>query len=268
VLQGDAAADAWRQILSPAGLLGRESEHRPGARILFEKGQAVSDRILPGRRRQFVHEAFGDEDVVRWPDAAPERSRNAGRLHLHIFHPEIREGIDQVDRALDSVRIEPVLETWRKISRDHRGAGEAMVPGDRPPLRVQARRDPVVPIGPVHVVLDVFLSRPDDLDRTIHLAGDLDGANDAVDLEAPSEAAADEMIVDHDAVERQAGGFRRGSLDPRQRLAADPDLAAVPSHVDGAVHRLHCSTLFTRPPNTGDCASVAIFTPAGRASMP
>ena len=28
------------------------------------------------------------------------------------------------------------------------------------------------------------------------------------------------------------------------------------------------STLFRRPPNTGDCASVAIFTPGGRASMP
>ena len=28
------------------------------------------------------------------------------------------------------------------------------------------------------------------------------------------------------------------------------------------------STLFTRPPNTGDCANVAIFTPGGRASMP
>ena len=28
------------------------------------------------------------------------------------------------------------------------------------------------------------------------------------------------------------------------------------------------STRFTRPPNTGDCASVAIFTPGGRTSMP
>ena len=28
------------------------------------------------------------------------------------------------------------------------------------------------------------------------------------------------------------------------------------------------STRFTRPPNTGDCASVANFTPGGRASMP
>ena len=28
------------------------------------------------------------------------------------------------------------------------------------------------------------------------------------------------------------------------------------------------STLFSWPPNTGDCASVAIFMPGGRASMP
>ena len=47
------------------------------------------------------------------------------------------------------------------------------------------------------------------------------------------------MIVDHDAVERQAGGLRRRSLDPRQSLAADPDFAAVLADMDGAVHRLH-----------------------------
>jgi hypothetical protein len=28
------------------------------------------------------------------------------------------------------------------------------------------------------------------------------------------------------------------------------------------------STRFTRPPKTGDCARVAIFTPGGRTSMP
>ncbi len=68
---------------------------------------------------------------------------------------------------------------------------------------------------------------------------DLDGANDAIGLEPPSEAAADEMIVDDDLVQRQARDFRRRRLDARDGLAADPDFAAVLADVNRAVHRLH-----------------------------
>ncbi len=68
---------------------------------------------------------------------------------------------------------------------------------------------------------------------------DLDGASDTVDLEPAAETAADQMIVHDDLVQRQAGGFRRGRLGPREGLGADPDLAAVLAHMDRAVHRLH-----------------------------
>ena len=66
-----------------------------------------------------------------------------------------------------------------------------------------------------------------------------DGADDAVGLQPPAEAAADQMIVDHDLLQRQAGGLRRHRLDPRDRLGADPDLAAVLADMHRAVHRLH-----------------------------
>jgi hypothetical protein len=71
-----------------------------------------------------------------------------------------------------------------------------MVPGDRLTLIVEAGGQPVEPIGPVHVVLDIFLACPHDLDRTVDVLGDLDGANDAVDLQPPAKPAADQMIVD------------------------------------------------------------------------
>ena len=51
---------------------------------------------------------------------------------------------------------------------------------------------------------------------------------DAVGLQPPAEAAADQMIVDDDLLERQAGGLCGHRLDARDRLGADPDFAAHP----------------------------------------
>jgi hypothetical protein len=45
-------------------------------------------------------------------------------------------------------------------------------------------------------VLDVFLARPDDLDRPAHVLRNLDGPHGAVELEAAAEAAAEQVIVD------------------------------------------------------------------------
>src|SRR3981189_469989 len=101
-----------------------------------------------------------------------------------------------------------------------------MVPGNRPSLLVETSGDPVEEIRPVHVVLDVFLAGPDNLDRTVDLLGDIDRANDAIDLKAASEAPADQMIMDHDVVQRQARGLRRHRLGPPKDLVADPDFAA------------------------------------------
>ena len=82
-----------------------------------------------------------------------------------------------------------------------------MVPGDRLAVRVEAGGNAVEPIGPVHVVLDVLLARPHDLHRTVHLHGDLNRAGDAVDLEPAAEAAADQVIVDHDLVQLESVVF-------------------------------------------------------------
>ena len=107
------------------------------------------------------------------------------------------------------------------------------------PLLVEPRRNAVEPIGPVHVVLDVFLTGPHDLHGTIDMFGDLDGADRAVGLQPPAEAAADQMIVDDDLLERQAGGLCGHRLNTRDRLAADPDFALILAKMHRAVHRLH-----------------------------
>ena len=59
------------------------------------------------------------------------------------------------------------------------------------------------------------------------------------DLQPPAKAAADQMIVDHDLVQRQTGGLRRRCLCACDGLGADPDFAAVLADMNRAVHRLH-----------------------------
>ena len=108
------------------------------------------------------------------------------------------------------------------------------------PFFVETGGQPVEEIGAIHVVLDVFLARPDDFDRAVDMLRNLDGANDAVDLQPPAKAAADQMIVDHDLVRRQAGGLRCRGPGSRGDLGADPEFAAVLAYVNRAVHWLHC----------------------------
>ena len=114
-----------------------------------------------------------------------------------------------------------------------------MVPGDRLAFRIEAGGDAVEEIGPVHVVLDILLAGPHDLDGAVDLLRDLDRASDAIAFQPPAEATADQMIVEHDLLQRQAGDLRCRRLAARDRLVADPDFAAVLADVNGAVHRFH-----------------------------
>ena len=87
-----------------------------------------------------------------------------------------------------------------------------MGPGNRHPFFVETGGQPVEPVRPVHVVLDIFLAGPYDLHGTIDVLRDLHRANDAVLFQPPAESAADQMIVDHDLLERQARDLRGSGL--------------------------------------------------------
>ena len=60
---------------------------------------------------------------------------------------------------------------------------------------VQAGREAVVIIRPVHIVLDVLLARPYDLHRAIDLLGDFYRPDHAIDIEPAAKAASDQMVV-------------------------------------------------------------------------
>jgi hypothetical protein len=61
-----------------------------------------------------------------------------------------------------------------------------MVPGNRLSLLVEPGRHSIEPIRPIHVVLDIFLARPHDLDGTIDLLRDLHGAGGTIGLQPVS----------------------------------------------------------------------------------
>jgi hypothetical protein len=68
---------------------------------------------------------------------------------------------------------------------------------------------------------------------------DLDSADGTISLQPPPEATTDQVIVDDDLIQRQAGRLRCRRLDARHGLAADPDFATVLADMNRAVHRLH-----------------------------
>src|ERR1700730_5324031 len=90
-----------------------------------------------------------------------------------------------------------------------------MVPGDWHSFLIETRRNPVEEIGPVHIVLDIFLAGPNNLYGTLDVLGDLDSANHTIDFQPPAKPTADQMVVDHDLVQRQPGGLRRRRLGSR-----------------------------------------------------
>src|SRR5882724_6246929 len=152
----------------------------------------------------------------------------------------VTKPVGLIHRGVDRIGIDAVLYPWREVARDDRRTSNAMRPRYRFSLCVQSCAQAVVVIRAIHIVLDVFLPRPDYLDRSLYLLGNLHGPHRAVELEAAAEPATEQMIVDTDLLPSQAGDFHDGRLRETRNLCADPNLAAVVSHVHSAVHRLHC----------------------------
>jgi hypothetical protein len=151
----------------------------------------------------------------------------------------VRERIGRIDGTIDSFRVQPVLEYRWIPARHDRRAGDTVAPGNGHPLRIEPSGHPVVEVRAIHVVLDVFLARVHDLHRAVDLLCHLHRANDAVDLETPAEASAEQVIVHGDTLQRQPGDLCCCRLGPREHLSANPDVAAVVAHVRRTVHRLH-----------------------------
>ena len=112
-------------------------------------------------------------------------------------------------------------------------------PADRFALCIESCAQAVVVVRAVHVVLDVFLARPDHLHRSLDLLGNPHGAHRPVELQAAPESTTEQMIVEADLLPFQVGDFHDGRLRQPRNLCADPDVAAILGHLHRAIHRLH-----------------------------
>ena len=110
---------------------------------------------------------------------------------------------------------------------------------EQSPAGVQSGGDTVEVVGTIVIVAQVFLARPHELDRVVHLLGDCGRHVDAVNVEPPAEGAAHELVVDDDFVGRQPGCRRHRVLCPHRHLRAHPDLGAIRLDVQRAIQRLH-----------------------------
>ena len=155
---------------------------------------------------------------------------------VHVEAPDHRNQLMEAGRPHHP---EGLWEQLAGHARHDGGTGDAVGPGDRHSLRVQAGGDPVVIVRPIHIVLDIFLAGPHHLHGAGDLLRDLDRPDDEIHLEPPAEAAAQEVVVHLHSLFRQAGQLRSRSLGEGGHLRAHPDIAAIGAHVDRAVHRLH-----------------------------
>ena len=129
-LHADAASDARRQRLAPAGFLRRQIERCQKTRLLIEHDRRKSTGILAGFPRQLVHEALDREHIVVGADAAPESGRHRRRLGPDIFDMKVGNVVGDVDRAIDAVDVDAVLERRRKPARHDRRTADAVLPAD------------------------------------------------------------------------------------------------------------------------------------------
>src|SRR5262245_27139336 len=235
----DASPLPGRKRLAPSGSLRSDFQHVGGARVLVEQRNSVGEWILLRVGRELVDEALDDKRPARGAHAAPPRGEDSGRLLPDPLDMDGADLVGLVFRALHRIRIDAVLDPDRAVALDDGRTGDAMRPGDRLALRVHARAEAIVVIRPIHVVLDVFLSRPDHLDRPGHVLRDLNGTDAAIVLEAPAEPAAQQVPVDAYLLPLQAGHLHDGRLREPRDLRPDPDVAGFLRQVHGAVHGLH-----------------------------
>ena len=73
---GSYAICRRRQRGAPSCAISRAPQHGRMTRMFREQRQSERNRILLRRRRDFIHEALGEERLMRMPDAAPESDRH------------------------------------------------------------------------------------------------------------------------------------------------------------------------------------------------
>ena len=175
--------------------------------VVAQEMPTVEVGIHAGRMRHLVDERFLVEGVLRIVDRAPNAERHRRLLH-HIVDQIIRHIVGHlVGEARDERAVDEAHAEARHEAMNERWPGNPHLPCDRHAVRAEPGDQPRHAKGPIVVVFDVLLARPEELDRDIDLFRDQDGlADEFLDGGATPETAAQKRAVDHDLL-AAAGQF-------------------------------------------------------------
>ena len=238
--EGDAARCASRGSRVPTAQRLYGIQNRNGARIAARDQQrsAQVHRIEPASDGQLIERAFNRERVVALAHRTPVAQRDIGDQR-DIFDPLAADGIGQICSAGDGPRIFGIVTGLGVALNIDRGRDVAIDQATEGIAGIQTRLYANGRAGPVHIVLEVLLTRPDQLDRLANGLSNLDRLTNIVLLDLATETAAEEGRVNRDRTRIQPGD----GLDRRNAelltLGRSPNLARGRRHRGGAVQDLH-----------------------------
>ena len=233
----DAQLVPGRQRFAPARFLDRQLQHTQILRLLGQQRAPVVDRVFAGGGRQLIDERLVGERIDAVRDRAPEAGRHGGVLDEHAGEL-VRDVVGRRCR-LEHERIDAVLDERGEQPLRHRRAGVRVLHRHRLARCVEPGGQFDVADRAVVVVRHVVFARPDQLDRHAGGLGDFDRLAHEVDLDAATEAAAQEGGAHLDLLGLHVQHAGDHPLRQLLKLGRAGQGARVGFDIGDEVHRLH-----------------------------
>src|SRR4029077_7198809 len=160
-----------------------------------------------------------------------------GRILPYVLHPHGIQFVRNLSRALNGVVVG--YFQVRKIACVDRAAYNSV----RPAQDLVATPEPclhdIAKFRTEHVGAEILFARPDHLYRNTRKLRYLDGIADGIDLAAPTECAAHQLVVDDYLLGGQACDAAHQLLRACRCLRSSPDLTAIRVEFHNRIQWLH-----------------------------
>ena len=188
--------------------------------------------------------ALPEEHCRGRADRAHEIDRDRQR-RVHGLHENVRQPIalivDAVDHAFVPAAFRGLVEPALAHRPEQRLPRDTGVHGERIAALVEHCAKTATCVRPEDVMLDVFLARANELDRTAYSLGRLHGLQHVIRYDLAAKAPAQEGDIDFHVVRSAADGLRYGLLARGHRLDGSPDLDTAMLVAGRGVDRLEWS---------------------------
>ncbi len=217
----NAPSPVFTERLSPAGLFGREIEHRQEARLVPEQLPPVFIGVAACRNCELVDERLGEKCVQRVIDTAPE---SPGHMCFALGEHDalVVDCIGDMRRFLGVVLVDVMV-----------------VPRVRITVRIESTAETADARLAVIIVPRILLARPDQLYRVWHLTRQARSLDRVIREQATAETTAEVLVVQShvpDVHFEHIGDLFRVT---QRILRPGPQLAPAIMYPGRAIHRFH-----------------------------